>query len=358
MLTLGKATTCILALAASLTFSASAVIAQDGEIGGELNVLTWGDYIDFAIEDFETSTGVTVNLDYFGSETEALNKIRAAGLGTYDVVFLGVGYDVVGMQQGVIDPLDVSRLTNFGDLWEPWQRAKEDGQHYCATYAWGANGLFAYNTDQIPEELTSWADVFSGKYDGRIGRIDKANEQVWRNGAMLGYHVQPLTDEQLAEIEAVTTENLRQVRTVYGHYDEMSQLLASGEIWIADTDDGGYRQAVERGVPLRLVYPEEGFHGWYDGPCIVKDAPNPDAAYAFIDHLLSPEVQAETARTVGYAPANSRVVDILSPEEQAAVGVDRAEENIAKLDILQNFGAEFDQRVSEMWQRAKSAALQ
>lgn len=343
------------AMAACLGMSAASAAAQ--ELDGELNVLTWGDYIDFAIDDFEADTGITVNLDYYGSETEAINKIRATGLGTYDVVFLGVGFDEVAMDQGLIEPLDVSRLNNFSDLWEPWQRAKGDGQHYCATYAWGANGLFAYNTDEIDEELTSWADVFSGDYDGRIGRIDKANEQVWRNGVMIGYHIQPLSEEELAEIEEVTVENLKQARTVYAHYDEMAQLLASGEIWIADTDDGGYRQAVERGVPLKLVYPEEGFHGWYDGPCVVKDAPNPDAAYAFIDYMLSPEVQANTARVVGYAPANSKVTEILTAEEQAAVGVDQAEESIANLDILQNFGADFDQRVSAMWQRAKNEAL-
>lgn len=344
-------------LAASLGLAAGSTAAQDQNLGGELNVLSWGDYIDFAIDDFEEETGVTVNIDYYGSETEAINKIRAAGLGTYDVVFLGVGYDDVAMEQGLIEPLDVSRLDNFDDLWAPWQRTKDDGRNYCATYAWGANGLFAYNTEKIDADLTSWEDVFSGAYEGRIGRIDKANEQVWRNGVMVGYHIELLTDEELAEIEEITIENLRQARTVYAHYDEMAQLLASEEIWIADTDDGGYRQAVERGVPLKLVYPGEGFHGWYDGPCVVKDAPNPDAAYAFIDHMLSPEVQADTARVVGYAPANSKVVEILTPEEQAAVGVDQAEESIANLDILQNFGAEFDQRVSRMWQSAKNEAL-
>jgi spermidine/putrescine transport system substrate-binding protein len=344
-----------MAICAGLGLAAAPAVAQD--VGGTLNVLSWGDYIDFAIDDFEESYGVTVNIDYYGSETEAINKIRAAGLGTYDVVFLGVGYDAVARGQGLIQQLETDRLDHFGDLWEPWQRGSDDGNHYCATYAWGANGLFAYNTDLIEEELTSWADVFSGDYAGRIGRIDKANEQVWRNGVMIGYHIEHLSDDELAEIEAVTAENLGQVRTIYAHYDEMAQLLASEEIWIADTDDGGYRQAVDRGVPLRLVYPEEGFHGWYDGPCIVSEAPNPDAAYAFINYMLSPEVQAGVARELGYAPSNSRVLEILDPEEQEAVGIDQAEENIAQLDLLQNFGAEFDQKVSRMWQRALSEAL-
>jgi spermidine/putrescine transport system substrate-binding protein len=62
------------------------------KIGGEINVLSRGDYIDFALPSFQEKYGTKVNLDYYGSEREAMNKIRASGLGTYDVVFLGVGY--------------------------------------------------------------------------------------------------------------------------------------------------------------------------------------------------------------------------------------------------------------------------
>ena len=59
---------------------------------------------------------------------------------------------------------------------------------------------------------------------------------------------------------------MQQVRTIYAHYDQMAQLLASGEIWVADTDDGGYRQAKAKGLTIEVAYPEEGLTAWYDGP--------------------------------------------------------------------------------------------
>ena len=107
---------------------------------------------------------------------------------------------------------------------------------------------------------------------------------------------------------------LDEVRTVYSHNDEMAQLLSSGEIWIGDSDDGSYRQAKAKGLPIELAYPEEGMTAWYDGPCLVANAPHPEAAYAFINYMLSPEVQAQLPKELGYAPANSKAISMLDSE--------------------------------------------
>ncbi len=340
-----------MAIGGVLALAATNVSAE--KIGGEINVLSWGDYIDFAIKPFEEKYGTTVNIDYYGSEQEAINKIRAAGLGTYDVVFLGVGFDDVAMKQGLIEPIDVSKIESFDDLYEPFRRPKPDGKHYCVTYAWGANGLIAYNPDKVEEPIASWADVFSGRYDGRIGRIDKANEQTWRAAFMAGFDYGPLTEEQWETVAALVEKNLQQARTIYSHYDQMAQLLANEEIWIADTDDGGFRQAKARGANIELVYPEDGFWGWYDGPCVVAEAPHPEAAYAFINHLMSAEMQAMLAEELGYSPTNAKAVPLMDAETRAMLGMDAAEKNISELQFQYDLGAETNSRMLEIWQNAK-----
>src|SRR5215210_6981441 len=72
------------------------------KIGGEVNILSWGNYIDFALPSFEEKYGVKVNIDYYGDEQEAMNKIRAAGLGNHDVVFLGAGFEHIAIKQNLI----------------------------------------------------------------------------------------------------------------------------------------------------------------------------------------------------------------------------------------------------------------
>jgi spermidine/putrescine transport system substrate-binding protein len=326
----------------------------DTKICGEINVLSWGNYIDFALPAFQEKYGTKVNIDYYADEKEAMNKIRAAGLGVYDVVFLGVGFEEVAMKQSLIEPLDVSKLSNFKDMYAPFQKPKADGRYDHVTYSWGANGLIAYNPAKTGGPIKSWKDVYSGSHKGRIGKIDKANEQAYRTTFQAGLKYGQLSDEQWELLAKTLEASMPQVRTIYQHYDEMAQLLATGEIWIADTDDGGFRQAKAKGLDIELAYPEEGFIAWYDGPCLIKQAPHPQAAYAFIDHMISPETQARLGKELGYAPANQKAVALMDPALRASLGVDQAEKSLSRVEFQRDLGSAYETKASEVWQKAKA----
>src|SRR5215204_5947563 len=207
----------------ALAAIANPAVAEE-KIGGEINILSWGNYVDFALPSFEEKYGVKVNIDYYGDEQEAMNKIRAAGLGNHDVVFLGAGFEDIAIKQKLIVPLDTAQIPALNDTFPRLKMAKADGNTYCATYSFGLNGIVAYDPAKTGGPITSWADVFSGKYKDRIGKIDKSNEQIWRTALSLGYTYGPLSEEQWQRIEAKLTENMKQVRTVYSHYDQMAQL--------------------------------------------------------------------------------------------------------------------------------------
>ena len=348
----GAITAAIALVACGISGAASA----DDPIGGEINILSWGNYIDFALPGFEQKYGVKVNIDYYADEQEAMNKIRAAGLGTHDVVFLGAGFEDIAIKQSMLVPLDLARVPSFADVFPTLKKAKADGNVYCATYSFGLNGLIAYDPAKTGGPITSWADVYSGKYQDRIGKIDKSNEQVWRTALSLGYTYGPLNEEQWKAIEAKLVENTKQVRTIYAHNDEMAQLLANGEIWIGDSDDGSYRQAIAKGLKIALAYPKEGMTAWYDGPCVVADAPHEKAAYAFVDYMLSAEVQAQLPKELGYAPANAKAIPLLDDKTRADMGLDDLVKNMDKIQFQYNLGADFDKRGIDVWEGAKAAA--
>jgi spermidine/putrescine transport system substrate-binding protein len=342
------------AMGAAATVGVSGRSWADTKLGNEVNVLSWGNYIDFALPAFEKKNNVKVNIDYYADEKEAMNKIRAAGLGTYDLVFLGVGFEEVAAKQGLIDTLDVSKLANFKDMYAPFQKPKADGKYDHVTYSWGANGLIAYDPAKTGGPIKSWKDVFSGKYKGRIGKIDKSNEQAYRTTFQAGLPYGPLTDEQWDLLAKTLDADMPQVRTIYQHYDEMAQLLATGEIWIADTDDGGFRQAKAKGLKLELVYPEEGFIAWYDGPCLIKQAPHPEAVYALIDYLISPETQAQLGKQLGYAPANQKSVALMDPALRTSLGIAEGEASLTRVQFQRDLGAAYENKASELWQKAKA----
>jgi len=353
----------ILKCALSATIALAALFAAkapsaDEQIGGEINILSWGNYIDFALPGFEKKYGVKVNIDYYGDEQEAMNKIRAAGLGTHDVVFLGAGFEDVAIKQNMLVPLDLEKVPSFADVFPILKKTKADGKVYCATYSFGLNGLIAYDPAKTGGPITSWADVYSGKYKDRIGKIDKSNEQIWRTALSLGYTYGPLSNHQFKAVEAKLIENTKQVRTIYAHNDEMAQLLASGEIWIGDSDDGSYRQAIAKGLKIAVAYPKEGMTAWYDGPCVIAQAPHEAAAYAFVNYMLSPEVQAQLPKELGYAPANTKAIDLLDAKTKANMGIDELVKNLDNIQFQYNLGADFDKRAIEIWEAAKAAAAQ
>src|SRR5690349_10934287 len=111
------------AAACALATFAVPALAQD-KIGGEINILSWGNYIDFALKPFEEKYGVKVNIDYYGDEQEAMNKIRAAGLGTHDIVFLGAGFEDVAIKQNMLVPLDLEKIPSFADVFPVLKKTK------------------------------------------------------------------------------------------------------------------------------------------------------------------------------------------------------------------------------------------
>jgi len=341
------------AVAAVLGLAITPASAQD-KIGGEINILSWGNYIDFALPSFEEKYGVKINIDYYADEQEAMNKIRAAGVGTHDIVFLGAGFEDIAIKQGLIVPMDESKVPSLADVYQPLKKVKDDGKLYCATYSFGLNGLVVYDPAKTGKKVASWKDVYSGEYKGRIGKIDKSNEQIWRTALSLGMKYGPLTDEQFQQIEAKLLEDMKQVRTIYGHYDQMAQLLASGELWLAHSDDGGARQAKAKGLAVDITYPEEGLTAWYDGPCIVAEAPHQEAAYAFINHMMSPEIQARLPKELGYAPANSKAMEMIDADTRKAMDLDTLVTNIPKIQFQYNLGADFDKRAIQIWEKAKA----
>ena len=337
----------------ALTAAASYSHAQE-QIGGEINILSWGNYIDFALPDFEKKYGVKVNIDYYADEQEAMNKIRAAGLGTHDVVFLGAGFEDIAIKQNLLAPLDEAQVPALADTFPQVKKVKDDGKVYCGTYSFGLNGLIAYDATKTGGKIASWKDVFSGKFKDRIGKIDKSNEQVWRTALSLGYKYGPLSQEQWDAVEKKLAENMQHVRTVYAHNDQMAQLLGSGEIWIGDSDDGSYRQARAKGLAIDVAYPEEGMTAWYDGPCVVAQAPHEKAAYAFINHMLSPEIQARLPKELGYAPANSKAIALLDEKTKTDMDLDALVSNLDKIQFQYNLGADFDKKGIEVWEKAKA----
>src|SRR5690606_39346365 len=72
---------------------------------------------------------------------------------------------------------------------------------------------------------------------------------------------------------------------------------------------------------IRYVIPKEGAIRWMDVIAIPADARNPDAAHAFINYLMEPELIAGITDYLAYANDNLAAPGLVDPEIAAATGV-------------------------------------
>ena len=93
---------------------------------------------------------------------------------------------------------------------------------------------------------------------------------------------------------------------------DMADIMARGEAWLSTI---GWEAVpafpVAAEADLRYTHPAPGDFTFVDSYCIPTEAPNLDTAYAFINHMLSPEAQAIAMDDMDSATVNEKAIPLL-----------------------------------------------
>ena len=134
-------------------------------------------------------------------------------------------------------------------------------------------------------------------------------------------------------------------------------MLATGEICAALTYSGDVIQAGARarnGVVLHYVTPAAGAHLSFDMLAIPADAPNPQAAQAFINFLLQPDVMAGITSTVRYPNAVPASRALVEPAVRDDPNVYPPAEVLAQAFIPGTPAAAVERARNRLWSRFKA----
>jgi len=318
----------------ALGFAVASVVLLAGGASNaqknEVHVYNWSDYIDESIlTDFTKETGIKVIYDVFDSNEVLETKLLAGGSG-YDVVVPSGTFLARQIQAGVFQKLDRSKLPNIKHMWpEIMKRVAtyDPGNTYSVNYMWGTTG-FGYNVDEIKKRMPdapvdSWDMIFDPKVISKFADcgIHMLNAPAEMIPAALNYLGLDPDSRKPDEIDRAK-ELLLKVRPYIQkfHSSEYISALANGDICLAVGWSGDVLQARDRadeagnGIKVNYVIPKEGAVMWFDELAIPADAPNPDAAYAFINFLMRPEIIARASNYVYYANGNKDSQQYLDDE--------------------------------------------
>jgi spermidine/putrescine transport system substrate-binding protein len=271
----------------------------EGKPSGDLTISNWALYIDKqTIPDFEDATGIHVDYvedinsydEFFGKMQPLLARGESGGRS------LMVAGDWLAKKMydlGYIQKLDKEALAPAFKNLSPTVKAPSSDPNWDFSIPWqgGMTGLIV-NTEEAPD-VHSINDLFDPKYKGRVEILTELREAVPL--VMKADGIDPDTASEQDWLDAI--DKLKQAgesgqirRFTGGDY---AKDLVSGDAvavmgWAADAIQ------LQADTPsLKWRMPTEGCMVWWDDWVIPVGAPNPTAAYEWINYTYEPKHQAQ-----------------------------------------------------------------
>ncbi len=320
----------LLSLLLALSCFSGFALAEDVE----LTVFNWFDYIDPAtIEMFEEETGISVQYVNFTTNEEMYTKLEA-GAGSYDVIFPSEYMIERMVKHDMLAELDLSAMPNFANIMDSLKNPSYDpGNAHSVPYMWGTLG-YVYNTEMIPEELTSWSALFDEKYAGQILMMNSMRDTIGLALKYLGYSMNTRDEAELNAAKDLLVEQ-KQKHIEAGYLlDEIKDKMIGGEAAIGVVYSGDAQYAIDGNPILKYVIPEEGSNIWVDGMCVPKDSKHIAEAQQFIDFMCREDVAAMNFDYIRYCSPIQSVADNLSPEEAAMPALNPSNEVAASCEYF------------------------
>ena len=319
----------ILSLVLTGVLSASLLVgckAKDNSAGSDkLIISTWGlneDVLKKEIfEPFAEEHGVEVVLEV-GNNSDRLTKMKNNPNSNIDITYLAESFSEQGIEAGIFEKLDYSKIPNAQKINEKAKYTVENG--YGPAYTLNSIGIVVDPTSNI--EINSWEDLWKPELKGKIAIPDITTT----NGAAVvdiaatkaGVYI----TEDNGEAAFKELEKLKpNVVKTYSKSSDLANMFSSGEIVAAIASDFAF-ETIQKAKPEVInVIPEPGTYLNFNTININANSKNKDLAYEFINYVLSDEVQERAAKALNDAPINT---DVKLNEEDA--------KNLAYGDIVKN----------------------
>jgi spermidine/putrescine transport system substrate-binding protein len=339
------------------------VAQAQGKPSGELAISNWALYIDpNTIPEFEEETGISVNyVEDINSYEEFFAKMRPlleqGESGGRSLMVAGDWLAKRMYDLGYIQRLDKEALAPAFEHLNPDIRPPSTDPNWDFSIPWqgGMTGLIV-NTEEAPD-VDSINDLFDPKYKGRVEVLTELRETVPLVMKADGIDPEEATEEDwLTAIEKLKEAGESgQIRSFTG--GNYAKDLVTGDAvavmgWAADAIQ------LQADTPeLQWVMPAEGCMIWWDHWVIPVGAPNPTAAYEWINYAYEPRNQAQI---VGWTSSVTPVAGVKEIFERTDPEAARSELIFPSAEYAENCstpisppgGPEAEQRVQEAFNAA------
>ena len=253
--------------------------------------------------EFTKRTGTKI-IYVAGQPADTLAKMRVQKANpAIDVAWLAGGTTYSAIDEGLLMDMDLSKIPSFAQM-SPNVGAEKAALPFGLTV-----DVIIYNANTFAKQglpaPTSWFDMWGPKFKGHVGLY---SINVASTIAFIAKVSQLLTgdyknlDAAFAKFKELRPNMLNFYPTAGGYETAMQQ----GDCWIGQNTAVRGLEMKKMGMPIETVVPKEGTVGYQTFLGITNKTKRPNAAHAFVDYMLSAEVQQKMVGLIGYSPVNSK----------------------------------------------------
>ena len=232
----------------------------------------------------------------------------------------------------------------------------DPGNKYHAPYQWGFAGV-VYRKDRIQEEDTqSWSLLFNPeKKPGSFYLLDSQQEMLSIALNYLDYDPNSVKPAELkAAMDLLVKTKKRQNCMGFKGGVGANNEVAAGTVNASIVYNGDALRVIDENPKvLGFIMPNEGSFMFLDSLVIPREAPNPEAAYKWINWILEPKVGAALSNFNRFGTPNQASLPFINKDDLKNPAIYPSEQAMEKIFYLKDPGENM-KILDQAWTRVKS----
>lgn len=296
-----------------------------------LKIFNFIDYIDVEVlKDFAYENDVKIIYDIHEVNEDIFAKVKENN--DYDLVIVSSNYVTKLEKLNKLEKIDPNNLKNYSNINQDFLQTNFiNSKDYTIPYLWGTVGLI-YNKKLVKEPITRWNDLWKNEFKNSILLSNEPADVLGMALKSLSISANSTNSEEINKANEKLIKLIPNIKDISSG-NAITYFITNG-FAVGMAFSGDAKLIIDNSEDFEFIYPQEGALKWADGMVILKDSPNKDLAYKFIDFIIDEKNYAKIGNKTGYAISNDILKKYINNDDLSNTITYPNQENLLNSEIL------------------------